>query len=120
MTENLTFSSITSHELRHNLTSNRAPHMINPERSTDFLCIIQRRGGIAVRDDEDVFRWEDFQCRGQGGADQVGGFVAGDEEGGFVGGGGAVDEGDGFVGEGRVGLEEDEEGAECVAKEGCE
>jgi len=36
-----------------------------------------------------------------------------------VGGGGAVDEGDGFVGEGRVGLEEDEEGAECVTGRGC-
>ena len=32
-----------------------------------------------------------------------------------MGGGGAIYEGDGFVGKGGVGLEEDEEGTECVA-----
>ena len=70
MSGKLTFGSITPDKLRHNLAPNGAPHMIHPKRSADLLGIIQRLRGIAIRDDEDVFGWEDLQGGRQGGGYQ--------------------------------------------------
>jgi len=49
--------------------------VINAVLTTYLLRVIQRHRTVAVRDDEDMFLWEDLLRSHERGADDVGGFV---------------------------------------------
>jgi hypothetical protein len=57
------------------LTPYRAPYMVDSILLTDLLGVIQRRGAVAICDNEYVLSWEDFQGCLKRGTDELRGLV---------------------------------------------
>jgi hypothetical protein len=105
---------IASNELGHNLRTNRAPQVVDTVGLADLFGVVQRRLAVAVRKDEDVLSGEDLQSGLEGGGDESGGLVAGNQERGVL----DVVLHHGVcvgIGRRRVFLEEDKERGEGVA-----
>jgi hypothetical protein len=63
--------------LGHDLATDRTPNVVDAVLTTDFFCVIQRYGTVAISDDEDMFLRKDLLRSYERGADDVGGFVLG-------------------------------------------
>lgn len=71
-------------ELGDDLRADGAPDVVDAVGAADFLGVVQGFRRVAVGDDEDVRGREGLEGGAEGVADEAGGFVAGDEEGGVA------------------------------------
>jgi hypothetical protein len=71
---------ITSNELGDNLGADWRPYVVHSVGLADILSIIKRLRRVSVGYDKDVLRWKDLDGCFEGWPNDVGGFVAGDEQ----------------------------------------